>query len=108
VTDVDLGLCCGCDEEPATSIVFLDKKAPIPGRGWACFACGLRAEGALAVLCQSCFVGHMSGETVIEWVCAGYPALDGRVAFDSLTGVHRHDLEKHAEFPPGHTIVGEH
>lgn len=101
--DVKLGPCCGCEKEGpfVRNIITLDKKAPIAGRGWGCVVCDLPSDGALAVLCDNCLYVKRSDE---DWkpkhACVGYPAKDGRVAFDSLTGEHSHDLSKHPEHDP--------
>lgn len=93
-----LGTCCLCEcTEGVRNILNVSKKSPTPGRGWGCMICDLPCDGAIAVLCDFCFEKVRSGEA-IKFACKGFPALDGRVPFSDLAGVHRHDKLKHAAF----------
>jgi hypothetical protein len=76
---------------------MLHRKAPIAGRGWGCFECGLAMDGAVAVVCDSCFGDGADILTRLRFACAGYPAMDGRVAIVTLSGTHDHDYTKHPE-----------
>lgn len=88
-----LGMCCACGgADKVRNIVMLDKKAPMPGRGWGCVVCGLPSDGAVAVLCDDCAV---IGAQIV-WACTGYPMKGGRVLVSSLRGTHEHDMSKHA------------
>ena len=89
-----LGSCCICErEDGVTTIVMLSVKGPVRGRGWGCVVCNLPMDGASAVLCESCLPDYAAERTPLRFACAGYPATDGRVAVDTLTKPHEHDLE---------------
>ena len=99
--DGTLGPCCVC-EAPAEigmfSIVLLNQKAPIPGRGWGCVVCQLPSDGAIAVVCNRCLDDADEGQpTALRFACRGYPQTDGRVPIDTLTGSQAHDMRRHAE-----------
>lgn len=89
----DLGPCCVCEKTgpDVCNILALHKLAPIPGRGWGCFQCGLPQNGAVAVVCDGCL------EKDLRYACRGYPGQDGRVPIDQLQGDFRHDLARHPE-----------
>jgi hypothetical protein len=93
IASENLGPCCACHKIGPTvrNIIMLNKKAPIPGKGWGCVQCGLEADGAIAVLCDRC---HEGGATY-QWACSGYPGEGDRVPIDSLTGTHEHDVRFH-------------
>lgn len=103
----DLGACCGCrrdleDDVVCRTLICLDRRAPMPGRGWACEVCDLPPDGAIVVLCDECAVIARSGHgEILRDACAGWPRTDGRVLFDSLTEPFAHALEKH----PSHEWV---
>lgn len=89
---INLGPCCVCETTKGVrNIINLDQKSPTPGRGWGCFACGLPADGANAVVCDACL------EKPLRFACSGYPAEDGRVPIEQLAGRHEHDYMKHPE-----------
>jgi hypothetical protein len=89
---VDLGPCCACEGiRDVRNVVMLDKKAPLPGRGWGCVVCGLPLDGAVAVLCDDCLENGREP----QMACRGYPAEDGRVPIGELTGSHEHDEALH-------------
>ncbi len=91
----NLGSCCVCGKyDPdvwVRNIIMLDRPAPIPGRGWGCFRCDLPDNGAVAVVCDNCLTQPL------VFACRGYPAKDGRVLYESLTGTFGHDMSKHPE-----------
>ncbi len=91
---VTLGPCCVCAERPATVLVMLDRKAPIPGHGWGCVACNLAMDGAQAVACESCAASPAFPAT-LRFACRGFPGSEGRVPVSDLTGAHAHDLAAH-------------
>jgi len=86
----DLGPCCVClrTGSEVRNLLMLERKAPMPGRGWGCFTCGLPFDGAVAVVCDGCL------HAPLRFACRGYPAEDGRVPIESLTGSHQHDRTK--------------
>jgi len=80
--DVDLGPCCVCEKAgpDVRNVVMLDRKGPVPGRGWGCLVCDLPLDGAVAVLCDDC-LANRAGE--IRFVCNGCPK-DGRLPIEEL------------------------
>ena len=95
-----LGTCCICGAGSGSpAIVMLNQRSPISGRGWGCILCGLPANGAIAVVCGDCCQRRDSGQLAVakdlRWACRGYPATDGRVPVEELTGTHEHDLVRH-------------
>lgn len=96
--NTDLGACCGCETtEGVRNIMCLEKKAVIAGHGWECFQCGLPSDGAVAVLCDECLEKYQANENFLKIACRGYPAIDGRIEIEKLTGGHGHDMSKHSE-----------
>lgn len=93
-----LGACCNCETlEGVRNIGCVNKKAPVPGKGWGCIVCDLPADGATVVLCDACAKSLRASKADPRFACRGYPASDGRVPFSELTGEHKHDLSKHPE-----------
>ena len=87
-----LGSCCVCDStDGVVNVVMLHKKCPMPGRGWGCVVCGLSADGAVAVVCIPCYELNRP----LRLACRGYPATDGRIPIELLTGEHEHDFSQH-------------
>lgn len=97
VCRVGLGSCCICRGEHAVRNIFmLERRAPMPGRGWGCMQCGLAQNGAVAVVCDHCLEMHPDDATSpLVDACRGYPVSDGRVPIGELSGIHRHDMAKH-------------
>lgn len=93
--DLPLGSCGACSGPGARYLILLTFKAPIPGHGWGCRICGLPDDGATAVVCDRCLE---VGRPVVS-ACRGYPATEGRIAFDRLTGHQAHDPRRHAHQP---------
>lgn len=101
-----LGPCCICEKDGPTvhSIFMLGHRAPIAGRGWGCYACGLAADGAVAVVCDEC-LGPLDAKGVpvdrsidsrLRFACRGYPGEDGRIPIGELDPApFEHDLSKH-------------
>lgn len=92
--DVDLGACCACEKSgpDVRNVMMLDRRGPSPGKGWGCLVCGLPLDGAVAVLCDSC----LEAKAEIRFVCAGYPAQDGRMPIEELAfEPFGHDLALH-------------
>jgi hypothetical protein len=102
MSDLGLGPCCICGgTRRVRNILMLSKKAPVPGHGWGCLACGLPADGASVVVCDRCCRLHSSDiVAACRYACRGYPATDGRVPIGELTGTHEHDMAKHPEHNP--------
>lgn len=89
----DLGPCCACEKEDKTvrNIVMMDRRTSVPGTGWGCFVCGLPAEGASYVLCDSCLE---TGREPKYAIC-GYPVARKRVLISELPpGEFHHDETK--------------
>lgn len=95
----ELGTCCVCGStKRVRTILMLNLRSPIPGHGWGCAVCGVPADGAGAVLCDACCKAHRGDITkAIRFVCAGYPATEGRVPIIECTEYFGHDLSKHPE-----------
>jgi len=86
------GSCCICgSEDNVTAVVMLGVKNEVPGHGWACLACGLPPDGAMAVLCAHCVDDWQSGRKQLRFACRGWPATEGRVPIEQLTEPHEHD-----------------
>lgn len=94
---VDLGRCCGCGRhDEVQTIGFLNRKCPLPGKGWGCLQCGLPRDGAQFVLCDGC-ASRAEAEglmSVLKMACRGNPATDGRLPYRELIGSHEHDMSK--------------
>jgi hypothetical protein len=88
------GRCCNCLRTAMLpNIVALGRRHPTPGKGWGCVICGLPADGAVAVLCNGC----MGAAASPRFVCEGYAAEPGRVAFlDLAPDPFEHDMQAHA------------
>jgi hypothetical protein len=96
VTDddpIDLGPCCACRQPGPTvrNIMMLAFRAPVPGKGWGCFQCGLPQDGAVAVVCDAC----MESDAPILDVCHGYASSSGRVARETCNEPFEHDMTRH-------------
>ena len=88
----NLGPCCVCESTVGvTSMVMLPVKGMMPGHGWGCVVCGLRANGAVAVLCGECIRKQP------VYACRGYPGTDGRIPVADLRTPQMHDASKHLE-----------
>lgn len=94
-SDLDLGLCCSCrGVENVRNIIMLHQLAPIAGTGWGCFECDLPANGAIAVICDSCLEAN---KEIVD-VCLGNSASRNRVSLKSLSAkTFDHDYFKHPE-----------
>lgn len=99
----DLGTCCVCaNRRLVRTIVMLNGRCPIPGRGWGCLVCNLPADGALAVVCDYCADDYFDGFAALRWFCTGHPGPDGRTEIRELRGIFRHEPHNHPGelFPP--------
>jgi hypothetical protein len=96
----DLGPCCICGDSSPTvrNVGCLNKKAPIPGRGWACVVCDLPPDGAMVVLCDACAQRYEGADPPLKWACRGHPGTDGRIPIEELSGSHEHDMARHDAF----------
>lgn len=93
----DLGPCCICEKtgKDVRNIIYIDRKGPVPDKGWGCVQCGLPFDGATAVICDNCF----ESKAAPRYVCTGYPAIDGQTPIEELSDeLFTHDLTKHPEF----------
>jgi hypothetical protein len=90
---IDLGSCCACRKAGPTvrNIVCLPVRAPVPGKGWGCFVCGLPSNGAVAVLCDTC----LESGAPIRDVCHGYPKENMRMSRESCIEAFDHDPARH-------------
>jgi hypothetical protein len=90
----DLGpcCCCGLEGDDVRNIVMLARRAPVPGTGWGCVACGLPPDGASYVACDRCLEDEREPREVI----AGFAISKGRTPIDSLpAGAFDHDMTRH-------------
>lgn len=81
--EVDLGLCCFCEELPAQVALYLPYKAPEAGTGWGCPSCASPRDGAIVVLCRYCWAQSEGNALFDAWlrqpmVCVGVPRLGRR------------------------------
>jgi hypothetical protein len=94
----DLGICCECGAEPATTVMLLDRLAPKPGTGWGCVLCDLPSDGAVAVLCAECDDKLQDQNRGPAFVCSGFPKENNRLPFDRLSlEKFEHNAEKHMD-----------
>jgi hypothetical protein len=94
----DLGSCCCCGKTGPSvrNVMMLKVKAPVAGRGWGCFVCGLPSDGAVAVLCDECLGDKPEGsQPDIKFACIGYPQENQRVPLDQLTEPFDHIISRH-------------
>jgi hypothetical protein len=90
--DNDFGPCCACEGfANVRNILMLHVKAPVPGTGWGCVVCHKKSDGAVAVLCDRCFLTNAP----IFFVVHGYLMHKQRVKIDELTEPFEHDLRFH-------------
>jgi hypothetical protein len=89
----DLGPCCYCGNSGPTvrNLLMLPKRTVVPGTGWGCLICGLPADGALAVLCDTCLLRRKSPRFAIK----GWLKNKDRILIDELTEPFAHILSKH-------------
>jgi len=92
----DLGPCCACgrDRPDARNLLMLHRRAPVPGSGWGCLACGAPADGAVAVVCDDCLP---LGEAGLRWVVLGMAAEKRRAPISECGGPFGHDESRHPE-----------
>lgn len=103
-TSLSLGPCCICGATgpQVKVIVLLNARSPLAGKGWNCVQCGLSANGAVAVICESCERRHGTQQQVedaLRWFCRGAPGRDGRLPIEALRGEHGHNRRRHPECP---------
>lgn len=94
----DLGSCCVCGKTGPTvrNVLMLKFKAPQPGKGWGCFVCGLKNDGAVAVVCDECLGDPDAGSKVdIKFACVGYPQDNQRISLDQLAEPFDHNMARH-------------
>jgi hypothetical protein len=93
--ECNLGQCCGCHgTKNVRTVVMMHKRGPVPGTGWGCVVCGLPADGAISVICDSC----VEAQVEITEVCCGYAKDNRRVPIRNLSPEpFDHDMRKHAE-----------
>jgi hypothetical protein len=117
VGDVSVGPCCICRIDDPTvvhNILMLNAQAPVRGRGWGCLECKIPMNGAIAVVCQTCWNTIVGGrdpytlapgavERELVDACRGYPAEDGRISYAELLTFYPsfdHRREFHQELRP--------
>lgn len=87
-----LGPCCVCERvgPQVRNVMMIDRRGPVPGKGWGCVICDLPSDGAVAVVCDEC-----TGLD-LRFVCAGYISEHKRAPYAELpAGVFAHDAAKH-------------
>jgi hypothetical protein len=87
--------CCACGKITpiAKNIILLDRRAPVPGTGWGCFICGLKADGAAAIICDDC----LKAKAPIKFALSGYLHERKLIPIETLTEPFSHDMSKHPE-----------
>jgi hypothetical protein len=79
---LDFGPCCCCGgTQRVRNFVTLNRRAPVPGKGWGCVVCGLPLDGALYVVCDQCLETEARPREVIY----GYPAEKRRAPIELLS-----------------------
>jgi hypothetical protein len=77
-------------------LVFVNRRAPIPGTGWGCIACGLPNDGAVAVLCDMCFKFERIGPR-LRFVVKGYVSERKRALLADCIIPFEHNIYFHPE-----------
>ena len=97
----DLGTCCNCTAFPATAIMMLNRRAPVPGTGWGCVVCDLPCDGAVAAVCDDCADALAVAEAPPRFVCVGYPSAGKRTGYFEIDAkpdaIFEHDPAKHMD-----------
>ena len=93
----ELGTCCVCEGEmEICNILQLGYKVESE-TGWGCLQCGLAMEGAVALVCDTCFIAYGNEiEDQIKYLVSDkeripVPPVENRVT-------HKHDLSLHPEY----------
>lgn len=90
----DIGLCLDCLRRPATNVVMLRFRAPIPGSGWGCVQCHKPLDGAISVLCDACRLA----DRPITRICLGRPSEAQHTMIDAINlEPFDHDYSQHPE-----------
>lgn len=97
----EYGCCCICEStQNVNNLIQLDYKVGAESEsGWGCVQCGLKAEGAIAIICDACFDKHgKSGdlEAKIKLLMSGIKRIPVPPVSDRVP--HEHDLSRHPEF----------
>ncbi len=93
-----LGTCCICgSSEAVRTFVCLNKKCSVPGTGWGCVVCGIKADGAMAVICDACCDSVADVLGALRFVIRGYPSNQGREPIGAVSGTHEHNMGYHKE-----------
>lgn len=88
--ELSLGACCVCgSKENVFNIINLPLQAPVPGTGWGNVETGLPADGAIAVVCNSCADGFEIEN--LRDVVYGYASERRRISFS--------EVAKNGDFP---------
>lgn len=82
-----VGPCCICEKtKNVRNVIILPHPNDIPGHGWGCLACGLKNDGAIAVVCDACFNKYAKHlEKNLKFYCPGYPLSEGRKPIAQLS-----------------------
>ncbi len=85
--------CCACGKEIpiSTNFILLPLRAPVPGTGWGCFTCGLKPDGAAAIVCDECF----QKKAPIKSALLGYLHERKLIPIETLTEKFGHDMTLH-------------
>ncbi len=100
-----LGSCCVCGQDGPTvrNLLNLPFKSPTPGHGWGCLVCKIPPDGALAVICDTCFQQEsgLAFSKRLKWICTGYPGKEGRTPFEGFLQVYfGHNAALHQDQRP--------
>ena len=87
--------CCACGKTIPipTNFILLDLRAPVPGTGWGCFTCGLKPDGAAAIICDAC----LDTNATIKFALLGYLHERKLIPIENLTEKFEHDMTMHPD-----------
>jgi hypothetical protein len=96
-SNLDLGPCCICEDTgpQVRTGLALPHPGALAGRGWGCLTCGLPLEGAMAVVCDTCFEAYKAGQAALRFFCAGGPEGGRRPIAELSSEPFVHDMSKH-------------
>ena len=94
----EYGCCCICEStQNVNNLIQLDYKVESES-GWGCMRCGLKAEGAMAIICDDCVEKHGHEpdlEAKIKLLMDGTKRIPVPPVKDRVP--HGHDLSRHPE-----------
>lgn len=94
----EFGTCCVCEcEMEECGIVQLDYKVESES-GWGCVQCDLAMQGAIAIVCDACFIAY--GDEIEDQIKYLMNGKKGRIPVPPVANrvLHEHDLSLHPEY----------